>query len=85
MMMRAYAFTSRNRRVFILLILCYVALVGINIWVFCGRVDIPVELYVILQRTGCFPNYGEGIMAVRIGVSVASCHPFWLFFTDVFP
>jgi hypothetical protein len=68
--MRAYAFTARNRRVLILLGVCYAILIGINIWVFCFHIDIPVQLYIILGRTGCFPNYGVGVMAVRIGVSV---------------
>lgn len=70
MMMRAYAFTSRNRQTLILLGLCYTVLVAINIWVFCIHINIPLELYAVLKRTGCFPDYGEGFMAKRIGVSI---------------
>jgi len=68
--MRAYAFTSRDRRVLILLTLCYAVLVGINIWVFCIHIYVPVELYRILKYTGCFPNYGDGFMAMRIGYTI---------------
>jgi hypothetical protein len=70
MMMRAYAFTSRNRRVLIILGTCYIILIGVNIWVFCIKIDIPAELYVVLGDSGCFANYGpNGTIAMRIGVS----------------
>lgn len=70
--MRAYAFTSRDGRVLMLLSTCYAILVGVNIWVFCINVDVPLQLYAVLGRSGCFPNYGEGVMAMRIGVSLFS-------------
>ncbi len=68
--MRAYAFTSRSRHVLILLGICYISLVFLNVWVFCVRIDVPLELYIALRHTGCFPNYGKGLMAMRIGVSL---------------
>jgi len=70
MMMRAYAFTSRDYRVLVLLGFCYAILVGINIWVFCTNISVPVELYAVLGETGCFPNYGLGFMALRIGYTI---------------
>ncbi|KXN91109.1 hypothetical protein AN958_02885 [Leucoagaricus sp. SymC.cos] len=72
MMMRAYAFTSRNRRVLILLGACYAVLIGLNIWVFCFDVVIPVELYIVLGQTGCFSDWGDGGMGIRIGIAATS-------------
>jgi len=70
MLMRAFAFCGRDRRILALLGSCYTCLVLIDIWVFCTKVDVlPQQLYVILDGTGCFPNYGAGFMALRIGVS----------------
>ncbi|PPQ88437.1 hypothetical protein CVT25_011541 [Psilocybe cyanescens] len=71
MLMRAYAFTGRNRRVLVLLGTGYLSLVGVDIWVFCTRVEIPPPiLYMVLNGTGCFPNYGAGVMGLRIGYSM---------------
>lgn len=75
MLMRAFAFTGRKRRILAVLMCCYTLLVGIDIWVFCTAIEIlPVELYQVMallgtKGTGCFPNYGAGFMALRIGVS----------------
>lgn len=67
--MRAYAFTGRDWRVLVALGICYCALLGIDIWAFCSHVNMPPPLfYTSMGPTGCFPNYGSGVMAIRIGV-----------------
>lgn len=71
MLMRAFAFCGRDRRILALLGSCYTCLLGIDFWVFCTKVDIlPQQFYVILGGTGCFPNYGAGAMALKIGYSM---------------
>ncbi|KAJ3563042.1 hypothetical protein NP233_g9199 [Leucocoprinus birnbaumii] len=70
MLMRAYAFSSRNPRVLALLCTSYAVVIGINIWAFCVNVEVPVALYVVLGRSGCFGNYGQGIMGIRIGFTI---------------
>ncbi|KAF5361776.1 hypothetical protein D9756_002168 [Leucocoprinus leucothites] len=70
MLMRAYAFTSRNPRVLLLLCSSYAVVVGVNIWAFCVSIEIPVKLYLVLGQTGCFSNYGDGVMGVRIGYTI---------------
>ncbi|KAF8972755.1 hypothetical protein BDZ97DRAFT_1782509 [Flammula alnicola] len=71
MMMRAFAFAGRSKRILALLGSCYICLLGVDIWVFCTQIVIPpTELYVLLGGTGCFPNYGDGFMALRIGYSM---------------
>ncbi|KIM39675.1 hypothetical protein M413DRAFT_415733 [Hebeloma cylindrosporum] len=71
MLMRAYAFSGRNRNVLALLASCYTCLVLVDLWAFCRKVDMPPPiLYAILGDTGCFPNYGEVYMALRIGYSM---------------
>lgn len=67
--MRAYAFTSRSRQVLLILGLCYLFLVGFNIGVFCAPIDILEELYTVIGPTGCFPDFGDGFMGRRVGVS----------------
>lgn len=70
MLMRAYAFAGRNRRVLLLLGTCFAGLLGVNIWVFWSHIEVPPPLfYVVLNGSGCFPNYGEGTMGLRLGVS----------------
>ncbi|KAF8902425.1 hypothetical protein CPB84DRAFT_1776053 [Gymnopilus junonius] len=71
MLIRAVAFAGQDLRVVVLLGLCYLGLVGIDIWVFCVQVDIPPAiLFTVLGGTGCFPNYGNEGMGLRIGVSM---------------
>ncbi|KAF8997873.1 hypothetical protein BDQ17DRAFT_1428769 [Cyathus striatus] len=71
MVMRAYAFSGRDKRILVLLLACYSGLVAVNIWIFCIHTYIPpAELFFFLQRTGCFPNYGEGITGKRIGYAM---------------
>ncbi|RXW22364.1 hypothetical protein EST38_g3493 [Candolleomyces aberdarensis] len=71
MMMRAWAFTGRDWRMFIVLGLSYSVLLGIDIWAFCTHIYMPPRaFYDILGPTGCFPNYGSGLMAIRIGISM---------------
>ena len=71
MVMRAFAFAGRDLRVLILLGLCYLVVVGLNIYIFCiNAVFLPRELYYILPRTGCFPDFGDEGFAIRLGVSL---------------
>ncbi|KAF9563574.1 hypothetical protein CPC08DRAFT_705888 [Agrocybe pediades] len=71
MLMRAFAFCGRDKRVLVLLGSCYTCLLVLDIWVFCTKVDVlPKELYVVINGVGCFPNYGAGFMALRIGYSM---------------
>ncbi len=78
MLMRAYGFAGRNKRVLALLGSFYVGLLGIDIWAFCTLVEIPPPAFYFLfdfffGGTGCFPNYGSNVMAARIGVSGIFC------------
>ena len=69
--MRAYAFSGRNRWVLIPLATCYLGLLAVNVWVFCIRIEaIPASFYILIGGTGCFPNYGDQVMAEKIGVSI---------------
>ena len=71
MLMRAYAFSGRNKKVMVLLASCYAGLILVDIWAFCKKVDMPPSiLYSVLGGTGCFPNYGEESMALRVGVCI---------------
>ncbi|PPQ75111.1 hypothetical protein CVT24_010066 [Panaeolus cyanescens] len=68
MMMRAYAFSGRSKKILVLLGFCYLCLLGTDIWVFCTQVDVPPrDFYLVQGGSGCFPNYGDGFMALRIG------------------
>lgn len=70
MLMRAYAFSGRDKRVLALLLLCYAGLVAVDIWSFCTHVStIPEIAFIALGGTGCYPYYGKGYMGFRIGVS----------------
>lgn len=75
MLMRAYAFAGRRKSILLLLGSGYLALLGVDIWAFCTAIEVlPKELYIVTsiiyhtKGTGCFPNYGAGFMALRIGV-----------------
>lgn len=71
MVMRAYAFSGRDRRVLIPLATCYSGLLAVNIWVFCIHIEaIPPSFYDLIGGTGCFPNYGDQFMAEKIGYSM---------------
>ncbi|KAF6751684.1 hypothetical protein DFP72DRAFT_906837 [Ephemerocybe angulata] len=71
MLMRAYAFCGRDWRVLLPLGLCYGALLGINVWAFATHVYMPPPIfYALIEHTGCYPNYGTGVMAIRIGLSM---------------
>ncbi|KAF9479546.1 hypothetical protein BDN70DRAFT_878606 [Pholiota conissans] len=71
MLMRAFGFAGRSKTVLAVLGTFYVALLCVDIWVFCTRLEIlPKELYFLLGGTGCFPDYGSNVMAVRIGASM---------------
>ncbi|KAF9465540.1 hypothetical protein BDZ94DRAFT_323046 [Collybia nuda] len=71
MLMRAYAFSGRNKKVLLLLCICYAGLIGVDIWVFCTHIAVPPTIfYLALGKTGCFPDYGDGFMALRIGYSM---------------
>ena len=72
MVMRAYAFSGRDRLVLIPLTTCYAGLLAVNIWVFCIHIEvIPSSFYTVIGGTGCFPNYGDQLMAAKIGVSIS--------------
>ena len=71
MLMRAYAFSGRDRRVLLPLATCYSGLLVVNIWVFCIHIKaIPAAFYIMIGGTGCFPNYEDQFMAAKIGVSI---------------
>ncbi|KAF9038630.1 hypothetical protein BJ165DRAFT_1531690 [Panaeolus papilionaceus] len=71
MMMRAYAFSGRSKKILALLGFCYLCLLATDIWVFCTQVEEPPPIFYLIQGgSGCFPNYGEGFMALRIGYSM---------------
>ncbi|KIM46924.1 hypothetical protein M413DRAFT_440489 [Hebeloma cylindrosporum] len=70
MLMRAHAFSGRNKKILVLLASCYICLVVVDIWAFCWKVDMPPPiLYSILGGTGCFPNYEGEVMALRTGLA----------------
>ena len=74
MLMRAYGFAGRSKRILALLGTFYVVLLGIDIWAFCTPVELPPQAFYTLfdiyfGGTGCYPNYGSDVMAIRIGVS----------------
>ncbi|KAF8887359.1 hypothetical protein BD779DRAFT_516624 [Infundibulicybe gibba] len=69
--MRAYAFSGRKRKVLVLLSTCYAILVGVDIWVFFTGIEPPPPLfYIVFGKSGCFPNYGDGFLGLRLGVSM---------------
>jgi hypothetical protein len=71
MLMRAYAFSGRNKKVLFLLVSCYICLVAVDIWAFCWKIEMPpLILYSVLGGTGCFPNYYGEVMALRTGVCI---------------
>lgn len=71
MVMRAYAFSGRNRWVLIPLATCYAGLLAVDIWAFCIDIKpIPPSFYTLIGGTGCFPNYGDQDTAEAIGVSI---------------
>lgn len=71
MLMRAYAFCGRDKRVLALLLTCYGGLVVVDIWSFCTHITIlPEFVFTILGGTGCYPLYGKGYMGFRIGYSM---------------
>ena len=70
MVMRAYGFTGRDKKILVGLSLGYLTLVGVNLGVFITTVTLPGELfYELMGPTGCFPNYGTTVMADRLAVS----------------
>ncbi|KAG6902343.1 hypothetical protein C0995_001140 [Termitomyces sp. Mi166 len=71
MLMRAYAFSGRDKRILALLLMCYAGLVVVDIWTFCTHIStIPEIVFVVLGGTGCYPYYGKGYMGFRIGYSM---------------
>lgn len=73
MAMRAYAFSGRDKRALTILGLSFAALVCIEIWAWCIRIDLLPRLFFDALRgtdlTGCFANWGGQVMGIRIGVS----------------
>lgn len=71
MLFRAYAFTGRSRQCLALLGTVYLCLIAVNLWAFSSKVyRPPKELYDSIGKTGCFPDYGMGIMALRVWLVV---------------
>ncbi|EAU90383.1 hypothetical protein CC1G_00767 [Coprinopsis cinerea okayama7 len=72
MFMRAYAFSGRSSTVLAILSMCYVALVGVDLWAFCIGVKMPPKLFywAFGGESGCFPDYGSDVMGLRIGFSM---------------
>ena len=74
MAMRAYGFSGRDRKVLIGLSLGYLTLVAVNLGVFTTETTLPGKFfYDQIGPTGCFPNYGTAVMAIRLGVSSHHC------------
>jgi len=71
MLMRAYAFCGRDKRILVLLLVCYAGLFAINIWSFCINFQImPEVVYIAFGNTGCYPYYDTGAVGFRIGYSM---------------
>ncbi|KAG6909796.1 hypothetical protein DXG01_015289 [Tephrocybe rancida] len=71
MLMRAYAFSGRDKRILALLLTCYAGLCAVDIWSFCTHIStLPEILFLALGGTGCYPYYGVGYMGFRIGYSM---------------
>ncbi|KAG6849472.1 hypothetical protein H0H93_008141 [Arthromyces matolae] len=67
MLMRAYAFTGRDKRVLILLLGCFSGLLAVDIWAFCTDITtLPEIAFITMGGTGCFPYYGKGFLGFRI-------------------
>ncbi|KAL0953972.1 hypothetical protein HGRIS_005131 [Hohenbuehelia grisea] len=71
MLMRAYAFTGRNKIVLVLLGLCYFAAIGLNIWGLGAKMSLPHGLFLALGRTGCFPDHSGGVLAARMAAVIS--------------
>ncbi|KAJ8507120.1 hypothetical protein ONZ45_g10478 [Pleurotus djamor] len=56
MLIRTYAFTGRKLSVLLMLLACYLAVMGTEIWLFSSRFVFPEELYVAFGTSGCFAN-----------------------------
>ncbi|KAF5345513.1 hypothetical protein D9758_012035 [Tetrapyrgos nigripes] len=55
-MMRAYAFTGRNRATLWTLCTCYFALAGTEIWLFGHWFELEAGIFQLLGNTGCYAN-----------------------------
>ncbi|KAL0961310.1 hypothetical protein HGRIS_006269 [Hohenbuehelia grisea] len=55
-LIRAYAFTGRNKWVLAVLSTCYLAIMGAEIWLFGSRFVVPEEIFFIFGTSGCFGN-----------------------------
>jgi len=67
---RAYAFSGRQRWVLWSLGLCFAALCAVVIFAFHETSPLPSERYNYIQKTGCFPYYGDGTTARRLGMAL---------------
>lgn len=59
MLMRAYAFTGRNKVVLVVLCVCYLALFAAEMWLFTVHFTLVGTLFLILGKSGCFANDSE--------------------------
>jgi hypothetical protein len=74
MIMRAYAFSGRSRKILIFLSLAFLGLIAVDLWVFSAQPQLPPEsFYERPGLMGCLPSYdyheGSGLMVTRIIVS----------------
>ncbi|KAF8888119.1 hypothetical protein BD779DRAFT_1785970 [Infundibulicybe gibba] len=70
-MIRAYAFSGRDRRVLALLSTLLVTVIVVHMWTFLSHRSVPPpEFYLLVGPTGCFPNSGTDDMRFRIGISM---------------
>ncbi|TFK74874.1 hypothetical protein BDN72DRAFT_637230 [Pluteus cervinus] len=61
-LIRSFAFTGRNRYILTLFLLCYIALVVAEIWLFGFQFVFVDELFQLLGESGCYANdaHAEG-------------------------
>ncbi|KAF7289448.1 hypothetical protein HMN09_01338700 [Mycena chlorophos] len=69
MIMRAYAFAGRHKPTLMLLLVLYLALIGLDVWFFCFDVPtLPDSAFAALHGTGCFPFYTTRSDSIRLTV-----------------
>lgn len=71
MLLRAYAFSGRRTYILISLLICFLAVCGASTWAFYDGKNVPDLFYQVFGSAGCFPDYGGGEMAVKLGVRLS--------------
>ncbi|KAK7464657.1 hypothetical protein VKT23_003901 [Stygiomarasmius scandens] len=78
-LMRAYAFTGRERRMLYILCLCYLVLAGAEIWLFGKWFILEVGAFQLFGKSGCYANDGGAVeLDFNFGSATASCVVFVL-------